>query len=148
MIRNIIKIAFILPLVILFGCKDKPLPMLPKASSKMLDPNGTFTLFVSNQSFAISPVDVSVEIDGELVISDYFAVGTQHSFRPFRLSLAKGKHKIKISSQQGKVELSTGFDLADQDVGVITFWYYPKSHYEPTPRHFDFEIQKGPLLID
>lgn len=142
--RNIIGIASILLIVILFGCKEKP---LAKPSSKMLYPNGTFTLYVSNQSFAISPVDVTVEIDDELVISDYFAVGTQHSFTPFRLSLSKGRHKIKISSQKGKAELSTEFELSDQDVGEIDFWYYPKSYYDPTPRHFDFKLQKGPLLI-
>ncbi len=122
-------------------------PRLPVANSELLDSNGCFTLFVSNQSFKIDPVDVRVEIDGELVVSAYFWVGSQHTFVPFTLSLSKGAHRIHIWSTKGDAELSTEFELEDHDVGVITYWYYPKSHYEPTPRHFNFGTQKGPLLI-
>ncbi len=132
-------------LLTLTGCGD---PELSAPSSSLLDPNGNFTLFVSNQSFEIDPVDVRVEIDGELVVSACFAVGTQHSFVPFVLSLSEGKHQIRIWSKKGDAELSTEFELEDHDVGVITYWYSPRRHYEPTPRHFNFRTQKGPLLID
>lgn len=131
-------------LLTLGGCGD---PELPKPSSKLLDPNGAFTLFVSNQSFAINPVDVRVEIDGELVISDYFPVGTQHTFIPFKLSLAEGKHRIRVWSEKGDAEKVAEFEVKDHDVGVVTYWYYPKSHYNATPRKFEFSTQKGPLLI-
>jgi hypothetical protein len=122
-------------------------PKLPVANSKLLNPPGGFTLFVTNQSFAISPVDVRVEIDGELVVSDYFDVGSQHTFKPFHLSLSKGKHRIRIWSEKGGAELSKEFELKDQDIGVIEYWYYPESHYSPTPRHFSFRTLKGPLQI-
>jgi hypothetical protein len=123
-------------------------PALPAANSRLLDANGAFTLFVSNQSCAIDPVDVRVEIDGELVVSDYFHVGTQHHFVPCRLSLPQGKHRVRIWSAKGDADLSTEFELKDHDVGVVTYWYYPESHYNPTPRKFDFSTQKGPLMID
>jgi hypothetical protein len=132
-------------LLTLTGCGD---PELSTASSSLPDSNGNFTLFVSNQSFEIDPVDVWVEIDGELVVSADFAVGTQHSFVPFELSLSEGKHQIRIWSKKGDAELSTEFELKDHDVGVITYWYSPRRHYEPVPKHFKFRTQKGPLLID
>jgi hypothetical protein len=124
------------------------LPPLPKVTSSLLDPKGVFTLFISNQSFAVDPVDVHVEIDGEIVVRDYFRVGTQHTFVPFQMNLTQGKHKIKIWSERGKAELTQEFDLRDQDIGVVEFWYYPDSHYDPTPRSFSFSTRKGPLLID
>lgn len=132
-------------LLLFSGCGG---PELPAASSELLNPNGGFTLFVTNQSFAIDPVDVRVEIDGELVVSDYFSVGTQHTVVPFKLSLSKGKHRIRIWSTKGDAQLTTDFELEDHDVGVVTYWYYPKSHYSPTPRQFDFGTLKGPLMIE
>jgi len=131
-------------MMVLVGCGD---PKLPTASSKLLTPNGGFTLFVSNQSFAIDPVDVRVEIDGELVVSDYFRVGTQHTFVPFKLSLSVGKHRIHIWSTKGGAQLMEEFEIKDQYVGVVTYWYYPRSHYSPTPRKFKFRTQNGPLTI-
>jgi hypothetical protein len=134
-------LILILSITVFAGCSD---PELPKAKSKLLDPKGGFTLYISNQSYAIDPVDVRVQIDGALVVSDYFEVGTQHSFRSFQLSLSKGKHKIRIWSVKGDAELSREFELKDQDIGVVTYWYYPKS----TPKKFDFNIQKRPLRIE
>ncbi|MEX1230464.1 MAG: hypothetical protein WEB58_09495 [Planctomycetaceae bacterium] len=139
-------------LMVPLGCSDPTIPKvndraLPKANSKLLDPNGNFMLYVSNQSFEINPVDVRVTIDGELVVSDDFRVGTQHTFVPFTLSLSEERHQVHIWSEKGDAELSKEFELKDHDVGVITFWYYPKSHYTPTPPKFDFHTQKGPFAI-
>lgn len=137
------------------GCSDPPppqpagdLPQLPQATSSLLDPKGAFTLFVSNQSFAVDPVDIRVEIDGGLVVSDYFRVGTQHAFVPFQMKLTRGRHEIRIWSEKGKAELTQQFELKDHDIGVVEFWYHPDSHYDPTPRSFGFSTRKGPLLID
>ena len=137
-------LLLIIATLTLSGCTSLE---LPKAQSALLDPQGSFTLYVSNQSFAISPVDVRVEIDGELVVSDFFPVGTGHSFRSFKLSLAKGKHEIRIWSVRGGAEQAKAFELKDHDVGDIAYWYYPRSHYNPTPRKFDFRTQKGPLRM-
>ena len=141
------QLAILLSAVVatlLSGCHD---PKLPTADSGLIDPNGNFTLFVSNQSFAIDRVDVRIQLDGELVICDYFHVGDQHAFYPFTLSLAKGKHHIKVWSVKGNAQIEKDFELTDQDIAVITYWYYPKSHYQPTDRKFGFETRKGPLMI-
>lgn len=119
------------------GCKDKP---LPPPESKLLDPNGSFTLYVSNQSFAIRPVDIQVEIDGEVVVREYFYVGDQHNWKAFKVSLSPGQHQLKASSVKGNTELSTEFDVTDEHWAVVGYWYYPKSHYNPTPKKFTFNI--------
>ena len=110
-------------------------------------PNIQFTLYISNQSLAIDPVDIQVELDGIRVVSDNFYIGSAHTFVPFELSLDKGMHKIDIWTVRGDAELSTEFKLNDQDAGIIMYWYYPNSHYNPTPPKFDFITQKGPPAI-
>jgi len=119
-------------------------PTKPRKS--FLDPKGTFTLIVSNQSYAISQVDIRVEIDGELVVSDDFKVAGQHSFIPFKLNLPEGKHHIRIWSEKGSAELAADFEVDKNiDTGLVTYWYYPESHRNPTPRSFNFRASKGPL---
>ena len=142
---RVIRNATVAALLVLTGCAD---PELPKASSRLLDTNGGFTLYVSNHSSAIDPVDVRVEIDGELVVSDYVHYGTGHTVVPFGLSLTRGKHRIRIWSAKGDAELSREFELIDHDVGVVNYNYYPESQDNPVPRKFEFGTQKGPLWID
>ena len=139
---NYVLVMFVL---LSMGCND---PTHPQATSSLLDPKGAFTLYVSNQSFAVNPVDVHVEIDGEIVVRDYFWVETQHTFVPFQMNLAQGPHKIRIWSEKEAVKLTKKFDLKDHDIGIVQFWYYDDSHYDPTPRSFSFSTQKGPLIIE
>jgi Rap1a immunity proteins len=124
---------------------------ISNVSSKMLDPDGAFTLYVNSQSHKIDPVDVQVEIDGELVISDDFShdecgIGG-HCFRPFKLSLPKGRHRIHVWSKKGATEMMRKFDIQDHDVGVVIYWYHPAHHGQATYRKFEFTTQKGPLQI-
>jgi hypothetical protein len=142
-----IVLAVIIMALLHVAAAEQSDPQLPAANGKLLDPNGNFTLYVSNQSFAIDPVDVRVEIDGELVVSEYFKVGSQHSFKTFRLFLSKGTHRIHIWSEKGEANLTKEFELKDYDKGVVTYFYYPDTHYSPTPRQLHFEIHKGPLMI-
>jgi hypothetical protein len=147
MMKIIILIVVILGLSVLLVIYNESDPELPSASSKFLDPNGIVTLYVSNQSFAVDPVDIRVEIDNELVVSEYFRVETQHSFEPFKLSLPQGKHIIHVWSIKGQADMQTEFEMLDNDVAVITYWYNPKSKNNSYPRHFGFKIQKSPLII-
>ena len=142
---RVIRNAILAALLVLTGCAD---PELPEPNSRLLNANGGFFLSITNQSFAIDPVDVRVEIDGELVVSDYFHVGDQHRYVSSRLSLPPGKHRIRIWSAKGEAELSTEFELKDHDSGVVAYSYDPKPHDKPTPRKFEFRTQKGPLMID
>ena len=117
--------------------------------SKLLDPNGQFTLYVSNQSFAISPVDIQVEIDGEVVVREYFDVGNQHNWRAFTLSLPAGKHRLRVSSTRGEAELSEEFDVKGEHWAVVDYWCSPKltRGAGPTPKHFSFTVEDKPIYF-
>jgi len=119
------------------GCGD---PKLPPVNSRLLDPQGGFTLLVSNQSFAITPVDIRIEIDGETVVHEYFEVGNQHNWKAYRLSLNPGQHTLRLSSAKGRATLLTTFTVTGKHWAVVNYWYYPKSHDNPTPKHFSFDV--------
>jgi hypothetical protein len=53
---------------------------------------GNFTLYVSNQSFAIDPVDINVYFDDTLVVVRDFEVGSQHNWHEFEVVLTPGAH--------------------------------------------------------
>jgi len=62
---------------------------------------GNFTLYVSNQSFAISPVDITIHIDGKKAVDSKFDVGNQHIWIGYSFSLSKGEHKLVAVSKKG-----------------------------------------------
>lgn len=135
--------VLLLAVVLAFGNCGKKTP--PQGESKLLDPKGNFTLYVSNLSFAITPIDIQVDIDGEIVVHEYFDVGNQHNLKAFKLSLQLGHHRLKVSSVRGEAELSQEFEVKGVHWATIGYWYYPKSHYNPTPKHFTFNIQDKPI---
>ena len=138
---------FLLICISLFlcGCKDNN---IARINSELLDENEEFSLYVSNQSFAIKNVDISVEVDGELVISEYFNVGTQHTFKEFKLALKPDKHRIHAWSNKGEAETSSEFEVKEGDIGVLTYLYSRKSkHGDPLPKQITFSVGKGPLQI-
>ena len=114
---------------------------------KFLDPEGDFTLHVSNQSFAITPVDIRIQIDGQTVVNGDFDVENQHNWKTFKLALAPGKHVLFVSSTKGEAELVKEFQVEGEQWAVIDFWYYPESHYSPTPRKFSFHLQNTPVYF-
>jgi len=122
---------------------------VPTASQdgKLLDAQGNFTLHVSNQSFAITPVDICIKIDGQTVVSQDFEVENQHSWKTFQLVVATGKHVLFVSSRKGEAELVKEFKVEGEQWAAIDFWYYPESHYNPTPRKFSFHLQNTPIYF-
>jgi hypothetical protein len=113
------------------------------------DPNGNFHLYVSDQSFAISPVDVKVFIDDELVVKGNFEVGSQHSWQTFVLKLSSGQHKIVAQSSKGHAKLEQAFEVNDKSWAVLAYWFYPKPEggVEPCPCHFTFVVKKEPIMF-
>jgi hypothetical protein len=143
--KKLATLLLVCVILSLCGCEDDA---ISQVNSKLLDANGNFSLWVSNQSFAIKNVDITVEIDGELVISEYFNVGTQHTFKEFKLALEPGTHHINIRSNNGKAELSKTFEFRPGQNGVIDYWYTKKSKYgDPIPRKFAFAIIDGTIQI-
>ena len=112
------------------------------SSSKILDPQGNFVLFITNQSFAISPVDITVVVDGEKVLTFEFHCRGQHKWYPFGLDLAPGKHTIELRSKRGGAKLEKEFEVTNQKYGVVCYWFYPEAigGAPATPRELKFDV--------
>lgn len=106
-----------------------------------------FSLYVSNQSFAIDPVDIEILIDGEPAVTGDFFVEGQHNWHKFHFELAPGEHTLTAKSVTGDVDLERTFEVTDRHWAVVDFWYYPDSHYEPTPPSLSFHIQDEPIYF-
>ncbi|MCL4691996.1 MAG: hypothetical protein KJ060_05720 [Candidatus Hydrogenedentes bacterium] len=119
----------------------------PPVNSTLLNPSGNFTLYVSNQSFAISPVDIKVQIDGEVVVHQNFDVGTQHNWKKFGIALPPGVHSLTATSTKGDATLEQEFTVTGEHWAVVDYWYYPEvtGGAGPTPRTLSFSIQDSPI---
>jgi hypothetical protein len=139
-----------IPLVPLAGActqdHDPPRQVLPLPA----DPN--FSLYVSNQSFDIDPVDVQVSFDGQLALTGDFLVEGQHSWHRFDFKLAPGSHEMRSTTDAGGVEEIAPFDTtAAPRYGVLAFWFYPpgsEGGVDPTPPQFSFDVLDEPPLFD
>jgi hypothetical protein len=127
----------ILVFVAAAGCSESrslPEQHLPKADD-------SFTLFVSNQSFALDPVDIRVELDGQLAVTGDFEVGSQHTFVRFDMPLAAGTHDIRVTTADvADVVLDETFVMDDRKFATLMFWYYPPGTTEPTPPRFSWRV--------
>jgi hypothetical protein len=126
------------------GCGD---PKLAPIKSALESTNGNFELFVSNQSFATTPIDIRVSIDGTPVVQRYFDVGNQHNWRKFGFSLSPGEHSIMATSVKGKATIETNFSLGNRRCSaILDYWYYPKNDGD-TPRQLSFQFEEGTPLF-
>jgi hypothetical protein len=108
------------------------------------------TLYISNQSSAIDPVDIQVEIDGRLVTNDQFNCRGGHNWRNFALPLRPGWHNIRARSAKGEAILQAKFSMFWSRWAALDYWYTPA---DPTigrpitPRQFSFHIQSTAMYF-
>ncbi|MBK5268199.1 MAG: hypothetical protein JJE47_12270 [Acidimicrobiia bacterium] len=103
---------------------------------------GEMLLYVSNQSFEDSPVDIRVTIDGAVVVDDRFSVGNQHDWVRHQLSLAPGEHRLRAESGMGVLFETTFTTPADEALwAVLEYWWYP----EEEARYFTFSTHDEPV---
>ena len=117
-------------------------PSLPQ------DKTGNFILYVSNQSFAINPVDIKVYIDDQVAVEQEFGVGNQHNWQAFQYSLPNGTHQLRVQSQKGQAKLQKEFEVKGKHWAVLGYWFYPDTHYEPTPKKFTFGVSDKPVYFE
>ena len=128
-------------------------PISPPEKTQTLPqhPTGNFVLYVSNQSFDVNPVDITVHIDGKKAIEGDFDVKgkriAQHNWIMHRFNLAPGRHRLTAKSKKGEASLQKEFEITDKHWAVIDYWYYPtlRGGAGPTPRHFSFSVQDKPI---
>jgi hypothetical protein len=114
------------------------------------DGNGNFILYVSNQSFAINPIDIKIYIDDMVAVNEDFDVGIQHTWKPFQFNLPTGTHSIKIESIIGDSILEENFDIIDdKHWALVQYWYYPEKLDDENlmPKHFSFDIKNEPYFF-
>jgi hypothetical protein len=100
------------------------------------------TLYVSNQSFDDPSVDITVTIDGRVVVDEEFDVEGQHNWKTFELDLGPGEHTLRAESSTGAVHEAV-FVLPEGEPrwAVLDNWWYP----EEGERHFTFSIHDEPV---
>lgn len=148
-LRSLIVII-VIALIVLVNQKTKTLsPSLtvPLTTHLPLNKNGNFVLYVSNQSFALDPVDIKIYIDGKVAESQDFRVENQHNWQKFQFSLSRGIHKIHVESVKGEAKLEKKFEIKGKHWAVVDFWYYPKLDNNQTQKQFSFEIQDEPIMF-
>ena len=116
---------------------------IPQVSSKTKHQEIKVRVRVSNQSFAVSPVDIKILIDNKVVADEEFSVGDQHNYKNFWVQLSEGNHKISISSKKGQSTLEKDFTVTSKQRWIdVDYWYYPtsKNRSSPLPRQLNFQI--------
>jgi hypothetical protein len=102
---------------------------------KLLRPtdDGNFTLYVSNQSLAMSPVDIAVYVDGMKLLDKEFNVSgenskiIQHNWKRFKYKLGAGKHTLRAFSTRGDAKIETKFKTGDKNWAVLNYSYRPEN---------------------
>jgi hypothetical protein len=110
------------------------------------------TLWVSNQSYTDKNVDVTVALDGLVIIDRRFNVGDQHNFIEHRIQLDEGTHRLDASTviDGENIELSEEFSIeaGQQRYAGLTYWHYvPTGPNDPSsdPPGLSFVIQDEPI---
>lgn len=124
------------------GCLGGNGQVGPQEALLPQDSNGNFVLYVSNQSFARTPVDITVSIDGQKAVSADFDVGNQHRWVEHTFRLAPGKHKLIAVSKKGSAQIETEFEAKDKHWAVVSYWYNPK---QGEKKQFTFDIEDTPI---
>jgi hypothetical protein len=80
------------------------------------------TLYVSNQSFSVDPVDITITLDDEVVVAQDFLVEGQHNWIEFALELAGGEHGIEVRSARGLATYEGVLPVDGPLWVVIDYW--------------------------
>lgn len=132
------RMRIVLLLVALAACgrREDPTQHFPRVDN-------SFTLYVSNQSFALDPVDIAIEIDGKTAVTGDFLVEGQHTWIQFDFALTPGTHRIVATTADvNDVVLDKTFEMTARKYGVVMFWYYPDqaNGAGPTPPQFSWSL--------
>ena len=103
-----------------------------------------FFLYVSNASIELTPVDISVRIDGRPAIQDTFDVKgkrtIQHNWINYEYVLSRGKHMISAETRKGAASIAKDFELDSLKFLVIDYYYPPPSNMKGNRKSGEFVI--------
>lgn len=127
--------------VIVFICRGETHNLISHEEFLQQSQTGNFILYVSNQSFTITSVDITIMIDGKNAVAADFVVGNQHKWIEYTFRLAPGNHKLIATSKKGSAKTEKIFEIHDKHWAVVDFWFSKKDKYG----HFSFSIQNSPI---
>lgn len=116
---NFHTVLLVLFTIILFSCSDDDIPIIPQVE------NGNFSIYVSNQSSSLDPVDLKITIDGKLAVRQEFFCENGNNHIKFQFQIDEGEHKLSVSSIKGNIGKDTTFTLSTTPYCSISFWYVP-----------------------
>lgn len=102
----------------------------------------TLHLYVSNQSFDISPIDIDVWLEGTHVVAGGFEVEGQHNWILFDLAVPAGTRALHAEGLGGSVVIDEAVAIPEERWGVLDFWYYPG---DPTHPMFTWSLSAVPV---
>lgn len=102
-------------------------------------------LYVSNQSFDISPVAIDVWLEDTHVITGGFDVEGQHNWILFDLNVPIGSHGLRAEYRESSVVLTETISIPAERWGVLEFWYYPN---EPEHPMFTWSLHDSPVAFN
>ena len=110
-------------------------------------PNRNFVLYVSNQSFESTPVDIEILLDGQVIVRRNFKVGNQHEYYTYGFNLSEGSHTIKAKSVTGEVSFEQEFMINKKKWAVLEYWYSTGGGSDTVPRRFTWAMLDQPFAI-
>jgi hypothetical protein len=78
-------------------------------------------LFVSNQSLAVDPVAVEVDLDGRQIFQRELSTGTQHNWERAEISAPVGKYTLTVSEAKTQTRQSQELNVSGELWVVIRF---------------------------
>ena len=110
--------------------------------------NGNFSIYVSNQSSTLDPVDINVYIDGKPAIKQefYWLNGSNHLI--FQFQLDGEEHRLSATSVNGNISKDTTFNLTITPYSYISFWYEPAHDQYDEYKNLSVKFfQKAPVFM-
>ena len=116
--------TLVFALVVVAGCGSGT-AFTPSSTQLKAGATGNFVLYVSDQSFKLDHVDITIRIDGKVAVSDQFAVGNEHNWKQYRFQLDPGLHHITAISHRGQAQVVGTFRMKQKLNGAVDYRYSP-----------------------
>ncbi len=113
-----------------------------KGALRPEDPDGNVVLYVSNQSHALSPVDITVALDGEEILSADFRTVEAHDWVEYHFDWKPGGHTVNAVSKTGDATTEVPIEIHGKTWIFVGYWFDPVREPE---KKFTILVQDEPF---
>ncbi|WP_105615796.1 hypothetical protein [Vallitalea okinawensis] len=100
-------------------------------------------LMISNQSFYMDSVNLSIYVDEELLVEDTYLVEDQHNYRYYYIVIEEGDHEISVQ-YNGEIIGKETIEIIDNKPTFVALSYWEEKDTEATVH---FYVSDKPILI-